>query len=191
MYSKHAVVYSNVLPPHSPVVMQVDAIDCKTPRPAGLYDTGDDDSPCFASDEVNVLQENEMRGTPGGTVQSYKEVIDSLRKDNSNLKLKLYFMENVMAETTDKLSKADHPGLPEHERDGFLHKNVELRIKATELERRLEMRTSQKNLAERSLEELEASNRKLQAQVVDMGDEIALLRSTLSDVQQVRALTFP
>eukprot|EP00959_Pyramimonas_sp_CCMP1952_P203134 4247977-Pyramimonas_sp.AAC.2 len=62
--------------------------------------------------------------------------------------------------------------------------NVELRMRATEFERLLEERTAQRNAAQRSVEALEAANRKLRAKMADMGDEIMLLRSTLGDVQQ-------
>eukprot|EP00976_Prorocentrum_cordatum_P090373 1188093-Prorocentrum_minimum.AAC.3 len=111
----------NMITLHSPMDMRLDTSYCSTPPPAMWSETsidsnGDDDSPRYASDEVNVLKENEMRGTPGGTIQSYKEVIDSLRKDNSNLKLKLYFMDKLIAETNEKLSN------PEHDHDDFLNK---------------------------------------------------------------------
>lgn len=95
-------------------------------RPAHTWvDTSPNDdthySTRFSSDELNVLSTNELLGTPGGTVQSYREVIDKLRIDNSNLKLKLFFMENVVSETTEKLNGAHHPGLAEKDRENFLH----------------------------------------------------------------------
>mmetsp|Transcript_16749 Transcript_16749/g.28272 ORF Transcript_16749/g.28272 Transcript_16749/m.28272 type:complete len:402 (-) Transcript_16749:222-1427(-) len=161
-------------PPHRPAHTWVDT----SPNDDTHY------SPRFSSDELNVLSTNELLGTPGGTVQSYREVIDKLRIDNSNLKLKLFFMENVVSETTEKLNGAHHPGLAEKDRENFLHENVELRVQATELERRLGERNSQKGAAERFLEEKELVNSQLRTQTMDMADEIALLRSTLTDVRQ-------
>jgi uncharacterized protein YaaN involved in tellurite resistance len=59
-------------------------------------------------------------------------------------------------------------------------------LQATELERRLKERNSQKGAAERFLEEKELVNSQLRTQTMDMADEIALLRSTLTDVRQVQ-----
>lgn len=132
-------------------------------------------------DEIRTVMET------GGTVQGLREVIDQLRVTNSNLKLKLYFMEKMTAELSEKLAETED-GQMSAKIEAMLQENIELKVSMTELKHSLsnnkdEASTQLQDLR-REVEEMRAQETQQRTLSEEVDVETSLMRSQMVEMLQ-------
>ncbi|KAK3278290.1 hypothetical protein CYMTET_13767 [Cymbomonas tetramitiformis] len=132
-------------------------------------------------DEIRTVMET------GGTVQGLREVIDQLRVTNSNLKLKLYFMEKMTAELSEKLAETED-GQMSAKIEAMLQENIELKVSMTELRHSLsnnkDEASNQLQDLRREVEEMRAQETQQRSLSEEVDVETSLMRSQMVEMLQ-------